>query len=54
MCQNVQGIIELQGDSDVVIVKGLIVVVFIFYDQMMLQDIVNFDVCLWFEKMVLI
>ena len=30
MRQNAQGIIELQGDSDAAIVKGLIAVVFIF------------------------
>ena len=44
------GIIELQGDSDAAIVKGLIAVVFILYDQMTPQDIVNFDVRPWFEK----
>ena len=44
MRQNAQGIIELQGDSDAAIVKGLIAVVFILYDQMTPQDIVNFDV----------
>ena len=43
MRQNAQGIIELQGDSDAAIVKGLIAVVFILYDQMTPQDIVNFD-----------
>lgn len=47
------GIIELQGDSDAAIVKGLIAVVFILYDQMTPQDIVNFDVRPWFEKMAL-
>lgn len=35
MRQNAQGIIELQGDSDAAIVKGLIAVVFILYDQML-------------------
>ena len=53
MRQNAQGIIELQGDSDAAIVKGLIAVVFILYDQMTPQDIVNFDVHPWFEKMAL-
>lgn len=42
MRQNAQGIIELQGDSDAAIVKGLIAVVFILY-----------DVRPWFEKMAL-
>lgn len=50
MRQNARGIIELQGDSDAAIVKGLIAVVFILYDQMTPQDIVNFDVRPWFEK----
>ncbi len=50
MRQNAQGIIELQGDSDAAIVKGLIAVVFILYDQMTPQDIVNFDVRPWFEN----
>ena len=46
-------IIEFQGDSDAAIVKGLIAVVFILYDRMTAQDIVNFDVRPWFEKMAL-
>ncbi|VDZ59297.1 cysteine desufuration protein SufE [Citrobacter freundii] len=50
MRQNGEGIIELQGDSDAAIVKGLIAVVFILYDRMTAQDIVNFDVRPWFEK----
>ncbi len=50
MRQNAEGIIEFQGDSDAAIVKGLIAVVFILYDRMMAQDIVNFDVRPWFEK----
>ena len=41
MRQNAQGIIELQGDSDAAIVKVFIAVVFILYDQMTPQDIVN-------------
>lgn len=53
MHQNAQGIIELRGDSDAAIVKGLIAVVFILYDQMTPQDIVNFDLRPWFEKMAL-
>ncbi|WP_072568288.1 cysteine desulfuration protein SufE [Enterobacter sp. SA187] len=47
------GVIELQGDSDAAIVKGLIAVVFILYQQMTEQDIVAFDVRPWFEKMSL-
>ena len=53
MQTNNDGVIELQGDSDAAIVKGLIAVVFILYDQMTPQDIVNFDVRPWFEKMAL-
>lgn len=53
MQQNESGIIELQGDSDAAIVKGLIAVVFILYQQMTAQDIVAFDVRPWFEKLAL-
>nr|WP_318381895.1 cysteine desulfuration protein SufE [uncultured Enterobacter sp.] len=53
MRQNDAGVIELQGDSDAAIVKGLIAVVFILYHQMTAQDIVAFDVRPWFEKMSL-
>lgn len=53
MRQNADGIIELQGDSDAAIVKGLIAVVFILYDRMTAEDIVRFDVRPWFEKMAL-
>lgn len=52
MRQNAQGIIELQGDSDAAIVKGLLRSS-LFFDQMTPQDIVNFDVRPWFEKMAL-
>lgn len=50
MRRNANGIIELQGDSDAAIVKGLMAVVFILYHQMTAQDIVHFDVRPWFEK----
>ena len=53
MAQSDDGTIELRGDSDAAIVKGLIAVVFILYDQMTPQDIVSFDVRPWFEKMAL-
>ena len=51
--QNDGGVIELEGDSDAAIVKGLIAVVFILYHQMTAQDIIAFDVRPWFEKMAL-
>lgn len=38
MRRNANGIIELQGDSDAAIVKGLMAVVFILYHQMTAQD----------------
>jgi cysteine desulfuration protein SufE len=47
------GVITLEGDSDAAIVKGLIAIVFILYQQMTPQDIVAFDVRPWFEKMAL-
>lgn len=53
MRQNDDGVIELQGDSDAAIVKGLVAIVFILYHQMSAQDIVAFDVRPWFEKMAL-
>ena len=53
MRRNGEGRIELQGDSDAAIVKGLIAVVFILYHQMTAQDILAFDVRPWFEKMAL-
>uniref|UniRef100_A0A8H9YWX3 Cysteine desulfuration protein SufE n=1 Tax=Pseudomonas tritici TaxID=2745518 RepID=A0A8H9YWX3_9PSED len=53
MHQNDDGVIELQGDSDAAIVKGLVAVVFILYHQMSAQDIVAFDIRPWFEQMAL-
>ena len=50
MQQTDDGVIDLQGDSDAAIVKGLIAVVFILYHQMSAQDIVAFDVRPWFEN----
>ena len=47
------GGLSLRGDSDAAIVKGLIAVVFILYDRMTAQDITEFDVRPWFEKMAL-
>lgn len=50
MAQEQSGAIALRGDSDAAIVKGLIAVVFILYDQMTAKDITAFDVRPWFEK----
>ncbi|AGJ85534.1 cysteine desulfuration protein SufE [Raoultella ornithinolytica] len=51
--QGENGGLSLRGDSDAAIVKGLIAVVFILYDQMTAKDITDFDVRPWFEKMAL-
>lgn len=53
MHQQEDGVITLEGDSDAAIVKGLIAIVFILYQQMTPQDIVAFDVRPWFEKLAL-
>ncbi|MDY0416275.1 cysteine desulfuration protein SufE [Enterobacter sp. 170198] len=53
MTQSDDGTVELHGDSDAAIVKGLIAVVFILYHRMSAQDIVAFDVRPWFETMAL-
>lgn len=53
MHQQPDGVITLEGDSDAAIVKGLIAIVFILYQQMTPQDILAFDVRPWFEKMAL-
>lgn len=53
MQRNAEGVIELTGDSDAAIVKGLIAIVFALYQQMTPQDIVAFDVRPWFEKLAL-
>ena len=43
MAQEPSGAIAFRGDSDAAIVKGLIAVVFILYDQMTAKDITAFD-----------
>ncbi|ESS56432.1 cysteine desulfuration protein sufE [Enterobacter cloacae S611] len=53
MERNAEGVIELTGDSDAAIVKGLIAIVFALDQQMTPQDIVAFDVRPWFEKLAL-
>ncbi|RPH27796.1 cysteine desulfuration protein SufE [Buttiauxella warmboldiae] len=53
MHQQPDGVITLEGDSDTAIVKGLIAIVFILYQQMTAQDIVAFDVRPWFEELEL-
>ncbi|MFD1802793.1 cysteine desulfuration protein SufE [Mixta tenebrionis] len=53
MEQAADGTIELQGDSDAAIVKGLIAIVFSLYQGMTPQQIVEFDVRPWFEQLAL-
>ncbi|MGG7447223.1 cysteine desulfuration protein SufE [Kosakonia oryzendophytica] len=53
MQRNDAGVIELSGDSDAAIVKGLIAIVFALYQRMTAQDIVAFDVRPWFEQLSL-
>ncbi|WP_345831398.1 cysteine desulfuration protein SufE [Erwinia sp. HDF1-3R] len=47
------GYVTLQGDSDAAIVKGLVAVVFILYQNMTPADIVGFDVRPFFEQLAL-
>ncbi|AXF75959.1 cysteine desulfuration protein SufE [Erwinia tracheiphila] len=44
----------LNGDSDAAIVKGLIAVVFVLYQQMTADEILTFDVRPWFEQLALV
>ncbi|GLR09447.1 cysteine desulfuration protein SufE [Mixta theicola] len=53
MQQAADGTIELLGDSDAAIVKGLIAIVFSLYQGMTPQEIVEFDVRPWFEQLAL-
>ena len=53
-CQSQVWIVMTQEQSGAIALrKGLIAVVFILYDRMTAQDIVEFDVRPWFEKMAL-
>lgn len=53
MDTDVQGRVTLSGDSDAAIVKGLIAVVFILYQQMTPAEILAFDVRPWFAELAL-
>ncbi|MDR7342312.1 cysteine desulfuration protein SufE [Pantoea alhagi] len=53
MHQAADDTIELMGDSDAAIVKGLIAIVFSLYQGMTPQQIVEFDVRPWFEQLAL-
>lgn len=53
MQQAADDTIELMGDSDAAIVKGLIAIVFSLYQGMTPQQIVEFDVRPWFEQLAL-
>ncbi|MCP1437163.1 cysteine desulfuration protein SufE [Erwinia persicina] len=48
-----QGRVLLQGDSDAAIVKGLIALVFVLYQQMTPAEILDFDVRPWFSELAL-
>lgn len=48
-----KGQIQLQGDSDAAIVKGLIAIVFSLYQQLTPAQIVALDVRPWFEQLAL-
>ncbi|SNC58802.1 cysteine desulfuration protein SufE [Sodalis endosymbiont of Henestaris halophilus] len=47
------GIVQLYGDSDVAIVKGLIAMVFILYHNLTLVEIVTYDVRPFFVSLAL-
>ncbi len=53
MQQTDEGVIQLQGDSDAAIVKGLIAVVFSLYQGLTAQEIVELDVRPFFESLAL-
>ncbi|MFS7241924.1 cysteine desulfuration protein SufE [Serratia proteamaculans] len=48
-----QGQVEFHGDSDAAIVKGLLAVVFILYQQMTPQQIIELDVRPFFAELAL-
>ena len=48
-----EGRVQLQGDSDAAIVKGLIAIVFSLYQGMAPADIVALDVRPWFAELAL-
>lgn len=53
MKQTGDGKMQLQGDSDAALVKGLIAIVFILYSNLTAPEIVEFDVRPWFEQLAL-
>jgi len=53
MSNNAQGQVELHGDSDAAIVKGLLAVVFIAYHQLTPQQILDLDVRPFFSELAL-
>lgn len=53
MEQQADGTLNLLGDSDAAIVKGLIAIVFILYDRLTPQQITTFDLRPWFEQLAL-
>jgi cysteine desulfuration protein SufE len=53
MHKDEQGLVVFHGDSDAAIVKGLLAVVFILYQQMTPQQIIDFDVRPFFTELAL-
>lgn len=47
------GSVDIEGDSDAALVKGLIAVVIILYRGLSAQEIFQFDTASWFEKLAL-
>lgn len=51
--KNKDNTIKFLGDSDTLLVKGLISVIFILYKNMTPFDILSFDIMLWLKKISL-
>ncbi|PPI86802.1 cysteine desulfuration protein SufE [Candidatus Pantoea edessiphila] len=51
--QNIDGTVMFEGDSDSTIVKGLIAIIFIFYQKLSASDIIILDIGYWFNKLSL-
>ncbi|PPI88808.1 cysteine desulfuration protein SufE [Candidatus Pantoea edessiphila] len=47
------GTVIFEGDSDSIIVKGLIAIIFIIYNNLLMSDIMILDIGYWFNKLSL-